>query len=420
MNLYYLGPAGSFTEEAAKNFIEEAMYIPCSSIEDTLAAVKTNPNSLCVVPVENSLEGTVLRTLDLILEKNLRVIAEIDLLISQNLLSKEKTLSAIQTVYSHQHAIAQCRVWLKKHLPNAEYKETSSTSYAAELVSKMPGAAAISSLHAADLYHLNVLGSHINNHAHNLTRFWLVTKMTHTALPIWTNRTPTKTSLYIVLKDKVGALRDLLETFAKNNVSLTFIESRPLASKPWCYGFFIDILVDASDPFARKMFAALKKEHLKAHLIGTYPQDRAYNKKSTIARNLKRIEHIFEKNRRSPLIRTILDEARNEWHNYQQTPRRVQRLLDTRFLLIPSIALNKYKSGDGLTDRLRERALLQKTRHSAILHLLYGELFKRSKQTQEKIIRLIKTKSILSEDILKLSLNDVRYYIDYIDTLIIQ
>ncbi len=419
MNLYYLGPAGSFTEEAAKNFIQEAA-IPCPSIEDVLSRVKINNTSYGVVPVENSLEGAVLRTLDLILEKNLRVIAEINSLISQNLLSKEKTLSTIQTVYSHQHAIAQSRVWLKKYLPNAEYKETSSTSYAAELVSKMQSASAIGSLAAANLYNLNVIGSHINNHTHNLTRFWLVAKTAKINLPVWTNRTPTKTSLYIVLKDKVGALRDLLDTFAKNNMSLTFIESRPLASKLWCYGFFIDILVDARDPFARKMFIALKKEHLKVHFIGTYSQEGVYNKEAMIAYNLKRIQHIFRKNRQNPLIRKVLSEARNEWSNYQQTPRRVQRLLDTRFLLIPSIALNKHKSGDGLTDRLRERELLQKTRHSAILHLLYGELFKHSKQTQEKIIRLIKTKSILSEDILKLSLNDVRYYIDYIDTLIIQ
>lgn len=420
MNLYYLGPACSFTEEAAKNFIPEAERIPCSSIEDVIAAVKKDTDSCGVVPVENSLEGAVLRTLDLILEKNLRVVAEINAPIVQNLLSKEKTFSSIKTIYSHPHALAQCRLWIQKHLPRAELKETPSTSYAAELVSKAPAAAAIGSLAAGTLYHLNVLAPHINNHAHNLTRFWLVARTACAPLHMWENRTPTKTSLYVILKDKVGALCDLLHTFAQNDVSLTFIESRSLAEKPWWYGFFIDILVDAADPFARKMLARLKKEHLKVHTIGTYPQEGVYNKEATIAYNVKRIEHIFEKNRLNPHVRKISREAQEGHPTYPRMPRHIHALLNIRFLLAPSIALNKYKRGERLTDRLRERTLLQKTRNSAILYHLYKKLLKRSKYAQGRIIRLLKAKRISHHDIVSLPLADVRYYIDYIDALIIQ
>jgi chorismate mutase/prephenate dehydratase len=222
-----------------------------------------------VIPIENSTEGVISHTLDLLMECDVRISEEIMIEISLDLLSRSTSLDDIRRVYSHPHAIAQCRNWLVDRLEEAEIIDMPSTAKAAEIASTEPHSAAVASSYAAKLYDLNILERRIQDIPHNYTRFLVIGKK---------DEAPTgrdKTSLMFSLgKDNVGALYKALKPFAEKGVNLTKIESRPCKGKPWEYIFFVDLeghhtdkkLVEALDVF-REGCSDLK-------LLGSYPQGR--------------------------------------------------------------------------------------------------------------------------------------------------
>ena len=414
MRVFYLGPPSSFTHQAALKIFDSRNLIPSSSIEDVLNDVKISKSqSAGIVPVENSKEGTVIKTLDLILQDKFKIIAEINLTIQQYLLSKEKTLANIKTIYSHPHALAQAHEWIKKHLPHAEIKEADSTSASASLIQNLPYAAAIASKQAAKNYRLNILAKNIHQNKTNATRFWIIGKK-QIALSANYPLPSTKTSLYIIIKDKVGALRDLLDKFAQNYINLTSIQSRPLTDKrkPWQYGFFIDLFVDAEDPLARRTFAKLKKEHPKVVILGSYPQlGNNINFKNIIDYNLKRINHIFSHNLRLQVIQKYVNQIR--------PPLIVKNILTIRCAVAASIALYKFEHQQKIEDYPREQALLRKMQNYDNLHRLYLKIIKNSKKLQLEIISLLKSKTIKPNDIIAFKIQELRYYIDYLDSWVI-
>jgi len=416
MQIYYLGPKFSFTYKAGLKMYPAKKLKPAKSIEQVLQTVKNKNKTLGLVPVENSTQGVVIRTLDFILEKKLKVIGEINIKIKQNLVSQEKKLNKIKTVYSHPHALAQAKKWLKTNLPNVKIEQTNSTSQAAKMAAKEKSTAAIAAKETAKYYKLNILAREIEQNKINLTRFWLVAKpKTKTKkIPELKNLINTKTSLYLIIKDRVGALKDLLDTFAKNQISLTAIQSRPLQSCAWQYGFFMDLCVDANDPLAQKMIQKLKKEHQKIKILGTYPQIGKYNQKVIVNYNLNRIEKIFSSSLEHALIKKLIQKNQKQI----KTKTELKKILKTRYLIIPSVARYKYQKTKSIHDKKREKQLNKKLAQSLPLQKLYqNQILKKSKEIQGQIIQMLKQKEIKKSVIKKFSLKQIRYYIDYLDAL---
>ncbi|MFA5388623.1 MAG: prephenate dehydratase [Candidatus Omnitrophota bacterium] len=272
VRIAYLGPEATFTHQAAiKRFGSNVVYYPCSSITDIFREIEAGRSDYGVVPIENSTEGVVSHTLDMFINSDLKICSEIMLEVSHNLLAKSKgrsltvPCSSIKKVYSKQEVFGQCRVWLDENLHGAELAEVSSTSKAAEIVSKEKNSAAIASILAAEKYALNVIAADIEDNANNMTRFLVIGN---------TMPAPTKndrTSIMCSVKDKVGALHDMLVPFKKNKVSLTKIESRPSKRKAWEYYFFIDTLGHAENSHVAKALKELEKKSAYLKILGSYP-----------------------------------------------------------------------------------------------------------------------------------------------------
>ncbi len=232
----YLGPETTFSHQAALSFFgKTALMTPGRDIGEVFELVEKKRCDMGVVPVENSYEGSVRETLDLFYKYDLKIISEIFLPIKHNLLSKEDSIKKITHIYSHPMAIAQCREWIKKNLPDASLRDTESTAQAAKLTAKEKGAACIGSLLAAKEYALNILEEAIQDMARNITRFFVIgRKLTK----------PTgndKTSLLFALPNEAGALFHALKPLAERQINMTRIESRPMKIKQWEYLFFVDI-----------------------------------------------------------------------------------------------------------------------------------------------------------------------------------
>ena len=219
-----------------------------------------------VVPIENSIEGMVNHTLDMFIDSELKICSEILLDISHNLLSKGRRLSVIKRIYSNPQVFGQCRAWIEKNLARAELVEVSSTTKAAELVSRHRNAAAIGSLLAAKRYNLLVLAKSIEDSKHNVTRF-LVIGRTIKVRPTGND----KTSILFSIKDKVGALHDILTPFKRYSINLTKIESRPSKLRAWEYYFFVDMEGHFMDEKVKKALAVLKKNCAYFKVLGSYP-----------------------------------------------------------------------------------------------------------------------------------------------------
>ncbi|MFH0839390.1 MAG: prephenate dehydratase [Candidatus Omnitrophota bacterium] len=267
LKITYLGPQFTFTHRAAlKKFGSSVEYVACNNITDIFVEVERNRADYGVVPIENSIEGAVNHTLDMLADSSLKICSEVYLGISHNLLSRETDLKRIKRIYSIPQVYGQCRLWLESNMPQVELKEVSSTAKGAEIASKENGAAAIGSIMAAREYGLNVLAKSIEDVSHNTTRFLVVGR----AMPRATR--DDKTSLMISVKDKVGALHDMLTPFKKNRINLTKIESRPSKKRPWEYYFFVDLEGHHEDPKAKKAIQDLKKECTYVKILGSYPK----------------------------------------------------------------------------------------------------------------------------------------------------
>lgn len=265
MQVAYLGPEATFTHQAAiRRFGSSLRYSSQKTIADVFTEVAKNRAEYGVVPVENSTEGVVTHTLDMFVDSDLKVVAQIVLPVQHCLLSNCKR-PQIKKLFAHPQALGQCRVWLQNNLPRVEILETSSNARSAELALKEPNSAAIAGILAAETYHLNVLEYDIQDNAYNATRF-LVLGRQYTP-PTGNDRT----SILISLTDKVGALHSTLAAFRRYRINMTKIESRPSKRKAWEYFFFIDLDGHVHD---RKISNALKllKEHCNlVKVLGSYP-----------------------------------------------------------------------------------------------------------------------------------------------------
>jgi chorismate mutase/prephenate dehydratase len=247
----YLGPRATFTHLACiQKFGESAQYVPVNSIKDVFNEVERGRANFGVVPIENSTEGVVNHTLDMFIDSSLLIYGEVLQEVSHHLLSKADRLDDVKKIYSHPHAIAQCRNWLEANLPHVPLAEVASTSRAAELCADEHSAAAIASELAGQLYGLKVLKSRIEDNINNFTRFLVLSQKP----PERTGRD--KTSVMLSVKDKVGALYELLRPFASHGLNLTKIESRPSRRKAWEYLFFVDIEGHVEEDRVRKALAS--------------------------------------------------------------------------------------------------------------------------------------------------------------------
>ena len=266
LKVAYFGPPATFTHLAAlKNFGKQADLIPVRSIGGIFALVEKKEADYGVVPVENSTEGVVSHTLDMFLDSNLKICAEIILEVFHHLLGKGK-LKDVKKVYSHPQALAQCRMWLEENLPAAKICEAESTAKAAQLAAEEDGAAAIASEVAASLYGLGVLSAHIEDRPQNYTRFLVIGRE-------YSERSGRdKTSILFSIKDRVGALYDMLSPFRKYGINLTKIESRPTKRKAWEYVFFVDFVGHKDDEMVKKALSELEEECFFLKILGSYPK----------------------------------------------------------------------------------------------------------------------------------------------------
>lgn len=266
LKIAYFGPEATFTHLAAmEKFGGGAEYIPVKSIGDVFLEVEKGRAGFGVVPVENSIEGMVSHTLDMFADSELKICSEILLPIGQHLLSRS-LLEEIKIIYSHPQAFAQCRLWLESNLPGCELRDAGSTAEAARIASSEPSSAAIASRAASGLYSLPVVSAEIEDTSSNFTRFLVIG-------PEDSPRTgKDKTSIMFSIKDRIGALYDMLRSFKECNINLTKIESRPSKKKAWDYFFFVDMKGHIEDENVAAALGELKKECMLFKLLGSYPE----------------------------------------------------------------------------------------------------------------------------------------------------
>jgi len=267
LRVAYLGPEATFTHLACmERFGLSTQFLPMRNIAAVFSEVEKGNADYGVVPIENSSEGVVSHTLDMFVDSELKICGEIHLNISHNLLSRSGDLKQVRKVYSHPHAIAQSKKWLEANLPNVALFEVGSTAAAAELAAEDGSVAAIASELAADLYGLKVICRRIEDNPRNFTRFLVVSKKA--AAPTGDD----KTSIVVSIKDRVGALYRMLEPFAKNNINLTKIESRPSKQKAWEYVFYVDFEGNVEEERVKRALAAVKEDCLFLKVLGSYPK----------------------------------------------------------------------------------------------------------------------------------------------------
>lgn len=265
----FLGPVGTYSEQAALDYFgNSATGLPCPSIDDVFRAVEAGAGEFGVVPVENSTEGAVSRTLDLLLSTSLSITGEIALPIHHNLLALGTDLAAVRVVCAHPQAIAQCQRWLSTHLPHVERRPVSSNAEAARLAAADPTIGAIAGDRAAAYYGLQTPAAQIQDDAHNRTRFHVIGG---------TPPAPSgadQTSLILSVKNEAGAVYRMLEPFATYGVSMTRFESRPARSGSWAYYFYIDIEGHREEPRVAEAIAALERVAAFVRIVGSYPRAR--------------------------------------------------------------------------------------------------------------------------------------------------
>ncbi|MBP1930424.1 prephenate dehydratase [Ammoniphilus resinae] len=270
----FLGPVGTFTEEAARFFFagESVQYIPYSSIPDVLDAVDLEKAHYAVVPIENSIEGTVNLTMDhLIHQVDLPIIGELAYPISQHLMASLKLdFSQVKKVLSHPQAVAQCRHFLQRNLPHAEIEYTKSTAEAVRLVGENPTQpwAAIGNRLAQSIYPVHFLQEEIQDHSNNYTRFFIISRYK----PVLQATDHEKTSILVTLpSDFPGALYQVLAAFAWRKINLSKIESRPTKTGLGNYHFIIDIDQQMDEVLLPGAFAEIEALGCQIRTLGSYP-----------------------------------------------------------------------------------------------------------------------------------------------------
>ncbi|MDO9403931.1 MAG: prephenate dehydratase [Polaromonas sp.] len=270
VSVAYLGPAGTFSEQAALQFFGASIeHVACGSIDEVFRTTAAGGAAYGVVPVENSSEGVVSRSLDLFLNSPLHIVGETSLLVRHNLLRLSDSLEGIEVVHAHPQALAQCQGWLSKHLPNAERHAASSNAEGARLASTNPAWAGIASERAGTQFGLHTVAPGIQDDAFNRTRFAIVC-LPHT-LPAPAASGRDCISLVVSVPNKPGAVHDILVPLKQHGVSMTRFESRPARSGQWEYYFYIDLQGHPSQDHVKAALADLQQLCAFYKVLGTYP-----------------------------------------------------------------------------------------------------------------------------------------------------
>jgi chorismate mutase / prephenate dehydratase len=278
----YLGPEHTYSHEAARTrFGASARYEPQPSIAAVFQAVENGRTDLGVVPVENTSEGSVGLTLDLLIDTPCAIIAEILLPIRHAIMSRDGDPARLQRILSHQQSLGQCRNYLAARYPHCELEAVASNAYAAKRAAEDDSIAAICSAAAAGAYGLVVIESNIQDVAQNTTRFLVLgrgevpacareTRGKKSALASSTD----KTSLVFAVPERAGALHAALSLFAREKINLTMIQSRPQRERPWAYTFFVDLQGSREEARVKRALRALDRQALFLKVLGSYPEGR--------------------------------------------------------------------------------------------------------------------------------------------------
>ncbi|MEO8024223.1 prephenate dehydratase [Polaromonas sp.] len=266
----YLGPAGTFSEQAAVQFFGSSIeHVPCASFDEVFRAATAGTAQFGVVPVENNTEGVVTRTLDLFLNSPLHVVGETSLLVRHNLLRLSASLDGIEVVLAHAQALAQCQGWLGTHLPDAERRAVSSNAEGARLAAGNPAWAAIASERAGAEFGLHIAAHAIQDDAFNRTRFAVICLPQILQAPQASGKDCV--SLIVSVPNKPGAVHDILVPLKTHGVSMTRFESRPARSGQWEYFFYIDLQGHPSQPNVAAALKDLQQLCAFYKVLGTYP-----------------------------------------------------------------------------------------------------------------------------------------------------
>ncbi len=261
----YMGPPSSFTQQAAMvHFGRAQTFVAHESVAEVFRAVAKHDADFGVVPIENSNEGAVTHTLDMFVDAEVQICAEVLLDIHQQLLSRG-TCDTIKTVYSHPMGFAQCRRWLSAHLAGARCVEVYSTAHAAERAAREKNTAAIAGVLAAEQFGLHIVARNIEDSTHNVTRFLVIGRA------LAARSGADKTSLLLSIKDRPGALYDLLKPFKDARINLAKIESRPNRVKAWEYYFYVDLIGHAADANVQRALRRLRPHCNFVKILGAYP-----------------------------------------------------------------------------------------------------------------------------------------------------
>jgi len=268
VTIAYLGPRGTFTEQAARSYFQGTdEFLEYPDIPEVFAAVNSNVAELGVVPVENSIEGSVNIALDLLFESDLKVSGEIEQRIVHSLITQDEIeISRIRAVVSHPQALAQCRKFLKTRLPKAETIEVGSTAAAVKAIKGTEDMAAIGSELAAKIYGMSIVMRSIEDNKNNFTRFLI---LSHKRAERTGND---KTSIIFSVRHAPGALYEALGVFAKRKINLTKIESRPTRKKPWEYVFYCDFEGHQEEELIQDALGELRDKAILLKVLGSYPK----------------------------------------------------------------------------------------------------------------------------------------------------
>src|SRR6476659_9447192 len=262
----FLGPEGTFSQQALqKHFGHSPKGLPLASVEEVFDEVAAGHADFGVVPVENSGQGTIQSTLDLFLSSPLKICGEVELRVHQYLLSRTGHLDDIERVYSHGLSLAQCRGWLRQHLPQAEKHAVASNAEAARRARNADDSAAIAGENAAHVYGLKVVAGPIEDRADNTTRFLVIGRA------LFPPSGHDRTSIMVFVRDQPGALFKVLEPLARRGISMNRIESRPAHTGLWQYAFFIDVGGHVEESPLRDALADLEDFAENVTVLGSYP-----------------------------------------------------------------------------------------------------------------------------------------------------
>ena len=267
MKVAFFGPEATFTHMAAqRHFGSTVRYLPEPAIADVFREVSAGNADYGVVPVENSTEGVVTHTLDLLQDSAAQICGEVRIDIELCLLSRSGRAADVRRILSHAHALGQCRRWLAAHHAHAAVEAVASTAQAAREARADREAAAVASRLAADVYGLKIVQANIADNQDNMTRFFVIGD--NPPLPTGED----KTSIVFAVKDRVGVLHDMLAPFAGHGINLTKIESRPSRQKAWEYVFFIDFKGHRQEKHVKDALEQLGRSCVFLKILGSYPQ----------------------------------------------------------------------------------------------------------------------------------------------------